>query len=279
MSARPRDRAAVLGSPIAHTLSPTLHRAAYRALGLPWAYDVIECDARGLAALVPRLRGSAYAGLSLTMPLKRAVIPLLDRMAGDAALVDAVNTVVLGPEGAVGHNTDVRGVVDAVSELAVPVAGRPVALLGGGGAARAAVAGLAQLAPGPVTVVVRDVIRARPLVALGERLGVVVHARPWAEAAEVVRGVALVVSTVPAGSTDDLARDSWSRDVALFDVVYAPWPTALGVAAAAAGAPVVGGLPMLVGQAAEAVRLMTGRQAPVEAMRAAGEEALARRRR
>lgn len=274
---RRRNRAAVLGSPIAHTLSPVLHRAAYAALGLDWSYDVIECDGPALPGLMPRLVGSSYAGLSLTMPLKRAVLPLLDTVDDAAAALGAVNTVVVGDDGLRGYNTDVSGVVVSLAELGVQVDGASVVMLGAGGAARAVLAGLAQVGGRSVTVYVRDPTRGAALVALGERLQVAVAVEPWERAAAGAQAADLLISTVPAGAADGIAAGRWSGSTAVFDLVYAPWPTRLGATALAAGAPVVGGLPMLVAQAAEAVRLMTGCEPPLAAMRAAGEKALAAR--
>lgn len=266
--------AAVLGSPIRHTLSPALHLAAYAELGLDWTYDVIDCPEAELPGRWAELAGT-YAGLSLTMPLKRAVLPLLDRSDETVALVGACNTVVFGSDGAVGYNTDVRGVVVALAGLGRDW--RAAVVLGGGGSARAVLAGLAEVGCGPVTVCLRDPGRGAGLLELGERLGLAVTVQPWAAAAGLARAVPLVVACTPAGGTDGLAASGWPAATALFDVLYAPWPTALGAAALAAGAPVVGGLPMLVAQAAEQVRLMTGRTAPVGAMAAAGEAALAAR--
>lgn len=284
-----RNRAAVLGSPIAHTLSPVLHRAAYRALGLDWSYDVVECGRTELSVVVPRLASSSYAGLSLTMPLKQAVLPLLDAVDPSADLLGAVNTVVVGDGGTEGHNTDVAGVVASLQELAVPVRDASVVLLGAGGAARAVLAGLGQLGGRSVTVYVRDTSRGAALASLGNRLGVSVAVGTWDDAVQGLAVADLLVSTVPRGAADGLATAiagswaghrraaAWRARTAVFDLVYAPWPTRLAAAAAAAGAPVVGGLPMLVAQAAEQVRLMTGLEPPVAVMREAGEAALARR--
>lgn len=272
-----RNRAAVLGSPIAHSLSPVLHRAAYAVLGLDWRYDVIECDGPALSALMPRLAGSRYAGVSLTMPLKRAVLPLLDTVEDFAAALGAINTVIVGEDGLRGYNTDVTGVVESLAELGISVDTASVVMLGAGGAARAVLAGLARLGGRSLTVYVRDTTRGAALVALGERLQVAVAVELWERAAAGARAADLLISTVPAGAADAIAADGWSASTAVFDLVYAPWPTRLGAAAGEAGAPVIGGLPMLVAQAAEAVRLMTKCEPPVAAMRAAGEAALAAR--
>src|SRR5579872_3716657 len=115
-------KAAVLGSPIAHSLSPALHRAAYAGLGLDdWTYETVECDEAALAAFVTS-RGPDWAGLSLTMPLKRTVLPLLDHTDPLAVIAGGANTVVFRPDGRYGYNTDVQGIVDALTEAAAELA-------------------------------------------------------------------------------------------------------------------------------------------------------------
>ncbi len=273
----------MLGSPIGHSLSPALHRAAYAELGLDWTYEAIECTVADLAATVARL-STDYAGLSLTMPLKQAVLPLLDRVDDSVTLVGACNTVVFDDDAVTGYNTDVAGVHAALDELAsLAPADRAgslasdVVVLGGGGAALAVLTALAHRNFSSVTVVVRRPEKAAAVTALAGRLSLRMRLEHWSRAADLLAAASLVVATTPAGTTDALGAASWPTGTALFDVVYAPWPTALGAAAARAGAPVVGGLPMLIGQAAEQVTLMTGRLAPVAAMRSAGEAALAAR--
>ncbi|QKV67762.1 MULTISPECIES: shikimate dehydrogenase [Streptomyces] len=277
MNRRTHRRAAVLGSPITHSLSPALHRAAYTALGLTgWSYDRFELTEDGLPGFLGGL-GPEWAGLSLTMPLKRAVIPLLDGIGETAAAVEAVNTVVLGPDGRRrGENTDVPGMVAALRERGVdrvPAA----AVLGAGATASSAIAALAQLCDGEVTAYVRGPERAAEMRGWGERLGVPVTTAPWDEAARAL-GAPLVIATTPAGSTDPLAAAVPSRPGILFDVLYEPWPTPLAAAWSARGGRVLGGLDLLVHQAVLQVEAMTGRApAPLAEMRAAGEAALAAR--
>ncbi|MFO7253631.1 MAG: shikimate dehydrogenase [Actinomycetes bacterium] len=268
-----RNRAAVLGSPIAHSLSPVLHRAAYRALGLDdWHYDRFECDETGLAAFLEGL-DSSWRGLSLTMPLKRAVLPLLDTVTPLAEQVGGANTVVLRDGARHGDNTDVYGIVAALREAGVTAPGS-AAIIGGGATAASAVAALRELGLDKAVIWVREVARAGGVLAAAKRLGVAIEVRtldrfdPDAE---------LVISTLPAGAADPLAP-RLAGVPAVLDVVYAPWPTALARAVAARGGTVVGGLAMLLHQAVRQVELMTGRaDVPVEAMRAAGEAELARR--
>jgi shikimate dehydrogenase len=272
-----RPWAAVLGSPIGHSLSPALHRAAYAELGFDWDYTAIECDEAALPDLLAEVsQDITWRGLSLTMPLKLAAVPLVDRLAPRSAAVGAVNTVLPAPDGLVGDNTDLPGVVAALAELGVPHPVAPV-LLGAGGTARAVIGALAELAVPGAVAVLRDPARGTALVDLAARLGVELVVTGWDTAPDRVARADVVVSTTPAGSTDTLAETGWPAGVPLVDVLYEPWPTRLALAAQAAGARVVGGLPLLVHQAAAQVELMTGSAAPMEAMRTAGERALAAR--
>ncbi|MEU6402888.1 shikimate dehydrogenase [Streptomyces sp. NPDC046985] len=270
-------RAAVLGSPIAHSLSPVLHRAAYAELGLTgWSYDRFEVDETGLPGFLEGL-GPEWAGLSLTMPLKRAVIPLLDAVSDTAASVEAVNTVVLAEDGRrTGDNTDIPGIVAALREHGIERV-ESAAILGAGATASSALAALARVCTGEVVAYVRSGTRAAEMRRWGERLGVAVRTADWADAAQALHAP-LVIATTPAGTTDALAAAVPERPAALFDVLYEPWPTALAARWSLAGGAVVSGLDLLVHQAVLQVERMTGRApAPLEAMRRAGEKALAER--
>ena len=280
-------RAAVLGSPIAHSLSPVLHRAAYRELGLPWTYEAVECDAARLPDVLARL-DSSFVGCSLTMPLKRAVLPLLREVSDLAAAIGAVNTITAHPTDPAtnmpdaggrasrdwsGDNTDAPGMVAALRAV-LPAPPDGVAILGAGGTAAAALAAAASLGLSQADVVVRDRSRAGEVLAAADRLGVRVRLVDWPGLPALDRAQ-LVVATVPAGASDLIAQH-WSPrpDQVVFDVVYEPWPTMLATRAAEAGARVVGGLELLVQQAALQVQRWSGRPGPVEVMRAAGEAAL-----
>ncbi|MET7614418.1 shikimate dehydrogenase [Streptomyces seoulensis] len=270
-------RAAVLGKPIAHSLSPVLHRAAYAELGLgDWSYDRFEVDEAGLAGFFAGL-GPEWAGLSLTMPLKRAVMPLLDEVSETAALVDAVNTVVFTEDGRkTGDNTDIPGMVAALREHGIEEV-ESAAVLGAGATASSALAALARICPGEVVVYVRSAARAAEMREWGERLDVDVRTADWADAAEALHAP-LVIATTPAGTADALASAVPERPATLFDVLYDPWPTELAARWSMFGGAVVGGLDLLVHQAVLQVERMTGRTpAPLEAMRRAGERALAAR--
>ncbi|HLN70118.1 MAG TPA: shikimate dehydrogenase [Streptosporangiaceae bacterium] len=275
-------RAAVLGSPIAHSLSPVLHRAAYAALGLDrWTYMAIECDEAGLRGLIASLDGAGpgirWAGLSLTMPLKRAVLPLLDRTEPLALQIGGANTVVFTGGQRHGYNTDVPGMVAALAEAGV-TSPAGATILGAGATACAALGALRETGLATVVVQVRDQARAGDLLAAARRLGLAVELRPFGRP---VRDGDLLISTVPAGAADfyaERAVDPRARPSAVLDVVYHPWPTPLAVAATRSGVTVVNGFDLLLHQAARQVELMTGREpAPLEAMRAAGRSELARR--
>ncbi|MFG2432286.1 shikimate dehydrogenase [Streptomyces sp. NPDC048590] len=268
-----RRRAAVLGSPIAHSLSPVLHRAAYAALGLDtWSYDRFEVDEAALPGFVQGL-DAGWAGLSLTMPLKRAVIPLLDGISATAASVEAVNTVVFDEDGGrTGDNTDIPGMIAALRERGVEKV-EAAAVLGAGATASSALAALAEICSGQVTAYVRSAARADEMRGWGERLGVDVRIADWADADEALHAP-LVIATTPAGATDALAEAIPAAPGTLFDVLYDPWPTALASRWSGAGAQVVGGLDLLVHQAVLQVEQMTGLDAPLGVMRAAGEAAL-----
>ncbi|MES4890629.1 shikimate dehydrogenase [Streptomyces sp. NPDC096012] len=270
-------RAAVLGSPIAHSLSPVLHRAAYGELGLTgWTYDRFEVDEAALPAFLDGL-GPEWGGLSLTMPLKRAVIPLLDEISDTAASVEAVNTVVLGEDGRrSGDNTDIPGMVAALREHGIEEVDS-AAILGAGATASSALAALARICTGEVVAYVRSEARAAEMREWGERLDVDVRTADWSHAAEALRAP-LVVATTPAGASDALAAAVPERPATLFDVLYDPWPTELAARWSMFGGAVVSGLDLLVHQAVLQVERFTGRSpAPLEAMRHAGEQALAAR--
>ncbi|MFD3315276.1 shikimate dehydrogenase [Streptomyces sp. NPDC058656] len=272
-----RCRAAVLGSPIAHSLSPVLHRAAYEELGLDdWSYDRFEVDEAALPGFVGKL-GPEWAGLSLTMPLKRAVIPLLDEISETASAVEAVNTVVFTEDGRrLGDNTDVPGMVAALRERGIEQVDS-AAILGAGATASSALAALARICTGEVVAYVRSEARAAEMRQWGERLDVEVRTEDWADAEHALRAP-LVIATTPAGTTDVLSSAVPERPATLFDVLYDPWPTALAARWSAYGGAVVSGLDLLVHQAVLQVEQMTGRvPAPLDAMRTAGEKALASR--
>lgn len=270
-------RCAVLGSPIAHSLSPVLHRAAYAELGLDWAYDAREVTERELPGFLDGLDES-WRGLSLTMPLKRSVVPLLDEVSERARQARAANTVVLAAGRRLGHNTDVPGAVAALRERTdAPL--RSGIVLGGGATASSVLLALADLGCRTVRLVVRDPDRAQETLEAAARHPArptvdVLTFREAAGSAEVNRPD-VVVSTIPAEAQGEGVLRLAAAAPVVFDVVYDPWPTPLVRLARDEGLTLVSGLDLLVHQAVLQVELMTGvARAPLEAMRRAGERAL-----
>ncbi|MFT4108062.1 shikimate dehydrogenase [Propionicimonas sp.] len=261
----------MLGSPIAHSLSPLLHNAGYAALGLTdWRYGRHEVRAAELPAFLAGLDGD-WRGLSLTMPLKEACLEVADDATPLARRARAGNTLVRREDGGwLADNTDVAGMADALRP-AWDTSWRRVAVLGAGATARSALLALTDLGVTAVDVYARDEGKASALEAWAPP-GVEVTPRPLAEWPAGEEPV--VVSTLPAGALGDVELPS-PRLGLVFDVVYADWPTPLARSAQSAGMAVVGGLDLLVHQAARQFTLFTGSEAPLEAMFAAGREALA----
>lgn len=256
----------MLGKPIAHSKSPLLHLAAYRALGLRgWTYDRIECDADELPAVV-RGFGPEWVGVSVTMPGKFAALRFADERTDRAELLGSANTLVRTARGWRADNTDVDGVAGAVGSAS----GRAL-VCGSGGTAPAAVLGLAQLGVAGITVVARNPDKAARLVDLGARLGVPTRFCGLDDAVALAGQVAeaeVLVSTIPA---DVAARyaGAFAAVPVLLDAVYDPWPTPLAAAVGAAGGRVISGLQMLLHQAFAQVEQFTGLPAPRAAMSAA----------
>lgn len=259
-------KAAVLGSPVAHSRSPQLHLAAYRALGLDdWTYDRIDCTAEELPALVAGF-GPEWVGVSVTMPSKFAALRFADERTPRADLVGSANTLVRTASGWRADNTDVDGVAGALGSRKV---GRAV-VVGSGGTAPAAVVALARLGVTDLTVVARNPAKAARLIDLGPRLGVPTVLREFADPdlPVVVAAAEVLVSTIPAEAAEHFAAVFAPAPV-LLDAIYDPWPTPLARAVTAAGGEVISGLQMLLHQAFSQVEQFTGRPAPRTEMAAA----------
>jgi shikimate dehydrogenase len=267
-------RAAVLGRPVSHSLSPLLHRAAYRALGLTdWTYDALDLGAEDIPVLLAGL-GEDWRGFSVTMPCKQAAAAAADEVGPLPRLLRAANTLVHLPDGRWGaENTDVHGVGMAL-QLAGVQAVSHAAILGAGGTAAATAVALAELGAEQVDVVVREPARAADLVRVLGTLGVTASVTPMAGAA-VASDV--VVSTVPIGAQPDLLGLGWRAGQTVLDVLYAPWPTPLAQRVDDAGGTVISGLEVLFWQATAQVELMTGQPAPIAEMRLALDAALGAR--
>lgn len=273
-------RCAVLGDPIGHSLSPAIHRAAYDALGLDgWRYDAIEVPSGGLAAFVAGLDPAEWRGLSLTMPLKREAMPLLDDQDEWVRLTSVCNTIVLDESGhRHGLNTDVTGALRVLHEH--ERTGDRAVILGGGATAASLLLALAERGARHATLVVRDPDRAEETVrvVLGRPRGPEVVVRTFDQVAGDRLEADILVSTVPASAQVPELLAAVAGIPHVFEVVYEPCPTPLAAAATRAGHAVSSGLDLLVAQAVDQVVAMTGRvDVPVGAMRRAAEDALGSR--
>lgn len=270
-------RCAVLGSPIEHSLSPVLHRAAYEALGLvDWTYDAHEVDERRLAGFVAGC-GPEWAGLSLTMPLKSAVLEL-GQPSETAALVGAANTLVFDHAGGRHRveNTDVTGMTAALLGAGVTGADRAL-LIGAGATARSSLAALAPLGVTDVAVMARSQARAHDsLDPVAEHLGITLTVLEWGGVPAEDRAV--TIATAPTDLERELADRVATVSPVVFDIIYDPWPTALAAAAQRVGATVLDGMDLLAHQAVGQVRLFTGHDVDVTVLLSAGRAALADRR-
>jgi shikimate dehydrogenase len=248
-----RTRLAVLGSPIAHSQSPAIHRAAYGLLGLPWSYDAQEITGESLAGYVRSLDGS-WRGLSLTMPLKRDILPLLDRRDSLVDLVGGANTVLMTDDGLSGFNTDVYGVERSFRDAGVASLDS-VHLLGSGATAASVLAGAARLGATRALVSARTPANAAPLEQLGEKLGIEVTVRRWGVADRSLSAPDAVISTVPGGSNDLVFPEEVRAQSVLFDVAYDPWPSQSARQWMDVGGTVISGLDLLVNQAVGQIRI------------------------
>ena len=271
-------RCAVVGSPIAHSLSPALHRAAYAELGLDWTYEHVQVDSAGLEAFIEGL-DATWRGLSLTMPLKRTVVPLLDTSDDWVRLSGVANTLVLDAGARHGFNTDIPGAIAAMQER-LPSPARSAVVLGGGATATSVLLALAELGCTTARVLVRDPARAEETVA-------VVSGHPHAPKLSVgtitdLSGFSrieadLLVSTIPGEAQAPELVQAFAHVPAVFEVVYDPWPTPLARQVLTDGRPLVAGLDLLAHQAVGQVLRMTGRDVSVDLLREAGARELERR--
>jgi shikimate dehydrogenase len=278
--ARTDRRAGIVGTNIGYSLSPVLHGAAYEALGLSdWTYSRMECDAESLPGLVESL-GPEWAGLSVTMPGKRAALTVASHVTERAQLVGAGNTLVHQPDGSWHVDcTDVDGVAGALLYAGgyKPTSGAHGILLGAGGTALAALVALAEVSVESIALVVRNPDSVADALQCADRLGVKVDVFRWADTdfGDLVQSADVLVSTVPAGVADGHIEEL-AMAPCVVDVIYHPWPTPLAAAVQARGGQIGTGLDMLLHQAFGQVAQFTGQPAPRSAMRDALFEATLR---
>jgi shikimate dehydrogenase len=267
------SRAAVLGRPVAHSLSPVLHRAAYEALGLTdWTYDALDIGPADLPVLLAGL-GQEWRGFSVTMPCKQAAVDVADAVEPLPRLLHAANTLIHIEDGWRAENTDVGGVGMALQLAGVEEVGAAT-IVGAGGTASAAAVALASLGAEHVDVVVRDPARVGDVTRV---LGVLAVPFTVTLLRDATLDSPLVVSTVPITAQSALVHLPWRGGHTVLDVLYAPWPTPLAQRVAAVGGTVAGGLEVLFWQATAQVELMTGLPAPIAAMRGALDAVVAAR--
>jgi len=261
----------LIGHPVSHSLSPVIHKAAYEALGMNWHYALMDVLRDDVAGVLAGVDGNRVVGANVTIPHKQAVFDCVDRCTPTAEAVGAVNTVYRRDGLLVGDNTDVAGFLGPLKEMGRDWSTSRAVVLGAGGAARAVAWGLtSRLGLAEVAVTARREATARAI----PDVSVV----PWEERSEACSQADLIVNTTPVGMAPQEEASPLPDDVALrsgqivYDLIYAPETTRLMARAQAAGADVIGGLPMLIGQAAEAFRIWTGRDMPVEAVKKALRE-------
>jgi len=257
-------KAAVLGKPISHSLSPVLHNAAYNALGINHEYLAIEVSKGELGDFLAD-RDLGWLGVSLTMPLKEVAFEFADSVDQVAELSGSINTLVFG-ESIQAFNTDVIGIVNAVREFDSDDISTGV-IFGSGATARSALIALAQLGARRVNCVARNRDDIQKMAKLADAISVEFVSTDLGESGWMSSDV--VLNTTPAGVLDELAREVFSPSGLLLDVVYNPWPTQLAASWAETGGSIVSGLTMLLHQAGQQVLLMTGEPAPIPQMREA----------
>lgn len=255
-----RNRLAVLGSPIAHSKSPRLHRAAYAYLGLPWHYGAIDLTSDALPSFLASM-GDDWRGLSLTMPLKRTVLPLLDSLDDAAQRTGGVNTVYFddssSPIALRGFNTDVYGIVETFRARGIDQLST-VQILGSGATAASALLAVSRLGATRVMVSARTPSHADALVQMGAALDLPVEVRPL-DVADTQLMPDAVISTIPGGAGPSVSFcDATMNRSVLLEVAYDPWPTPLAASWLASGGAVISGLEMLLYQALAQVRIFVG---------------------
>jgi shikimate dehydrogenase len=273
-------RCGVIGSPIAHSLSPVLHRAAYRRLDLDWEYDAYEVTEPELDAFIENTLIEHWRGLSVTMPLKRPARYLCDQVDDLAERLDAVNTIVIDDQPLsrtmVGYNTDVGGFIDAFGENGVDFIGE-ILVVGGGATAASAMAAVRRMGGYRATIAVRNPQKAQFVADVAYGYGLETKVVSLADI-DKIAPAEVIVSTIPADAQGAYADALVERARVVFDVVYDPWRTPLIEAAERAGKTVIGGFDLLLHQAGRQVELMTGvSRAPLDSMRQEGLAALGNR--
>jgi len=274
----------IIGHPLTYTISPAMHNAVFKQLGMNFAYVPLVVEPDRLFAALEGLRSLGFVGVNVTMPFKESVLPFMDDIASYAQMVGAVNTIHIQDGRLIGYNTDGRGFIAALEKDAgFDPSGKKVVILGAGGGARSVAASLCLAKAASVTVVNRTIERAESLAEMVSArfgdCGVRTLSPDDAAVEDAVRESELVVNAIPVGIDSEVevpkAIDYVGAKNLVFDLVYKPEESPLLVAARKKGAAVQNGLGMLVYQGASAFEIWTGRSAPTEVMIEAAREALA----
>lgn len=273
----------ILGYPLGHTISPVFQQAALDYYSLAVRYTAWPTTQDSLPDRLKTLRSNEYLGANVTIPYKEQVVPMLDKVEGYAAKVGAVNTIVKDGEILVGHNTDVSGFVRSLKKEGFVARDKSALIMGAGGAARAAAFGLVGEGMSDITIANRTKERANDLAREINHLDIInkVCSVAWSSLFTAAKGVDLIVNATSIGmkytvdsELTPLSRNAISPTTLVYDMVYIPAETPLICEARAAGANVLGGLPMLIYQGAVSLELWTGREAPIEVMFGAARKAL-----
>lgn len=257
-------RAAVLGQPIAYSLSPYIHNAAYKALGLPHEFTAIECNEASFKHVLESC-DDGWMGLSLTMPLKEVAFTVAHTVTSVALLARSINTLLLTDQ-IHADNTDVYGLVQAVREHSLVKPHRAV-IIGSGATARSAIVACHELGVTSIDLIARNKKALNECGDIAQRLGIAVTADDPRET--VFTETTLTINTTPAGVADSLIPTLHPPAGAILDVVYHPWPSAITAHWQNSGLVAIPGHSMLLHQAVKQFQLMTGLPAPVEVMRQA----------
>ena len=264
---------AIIGDPVEHTLSPAMHNAGFAALGLDYLYVALRVRPADLRRALLGVRTLGLAGLNVTVPHKQAILPLLDRLSPAARAIGAVNTVVLDGDDLVGHNTDAEGFLRAIRRLGFRGRGKSALLLGAGGSARAVAWALAEEGVRTLTILNRDITRAKQLagkIRRQEGISTLAGSLACAEDPAIAGGAGIVVNCTSLGldgvSSPRVAFRLTPATCLFYDLVYGRRPTPFVRAALRHGRKASDGRSMLLEQAGLAFSLWTGRKPPLELM-------------
>jgi shikimate dehydrogenase len=267
----------IIGNPVAHSLSPVMHNAAFQSLGMDWLYVPLPVEPRNLENAIKGLSGLGFQAANVTVPYKEKVIPFLDRISKAASEIGAANTIIVGSDGSLaGENTDWKGFLSHLSEIGFDPAGRTAVILGSGGSARAVAYALVS-SGAKVSVCSRNVETSAALVDRLSKLGSKEPPEAWSlqRLQEMDREVDLIVNTTPLGMVPDIRSSPWPDAVPFpkcrhaYDLVYNPPRTRFMEQALDTGIKATNGLGMLVHQAAIGFSLWTGKPAPLDVMKQA----------